>query len=488
MKTLIRRHIVDLLTHPEADARRHAAEELGRSGSLATTAALAVALRDSSKGVRDAAARSLQTIGGEETARLVAEYIADENIVTRNLAGSLLVQLGNTAVPAIVPYLRDVHHDVRKFAVDLLGLIGNRDAVASTIPLLEDLDANVVVSAVEALGNIGDPKALPDLLIAFHTHEYARPVILEAIGKLGDPSASPFLVSVFKQIVIDPNADQLFFFTLLEALSAVGDADALRILRQHVISLKGKLKRTLMYACIQIAERHHVVIETTQELKADLLELLYDDDPRLYENAVNVLSRYNDNDVTAAFIAKLGVSESLDSVLCKILCQRSKAFALAIETLTTCIGTNRGSIIRLFLAIVEDRSHPALRKLFEPGGGSLLEQACDAVQNSWNEADEETRSVIVDVLFQFDGARAVEFFGRVLHDADPWLRAHSIELLGNVTHGHVQNLLQEFVKDEDDMVRELAISMLARRGYPLRSIESSGEDPLYEKQRPVEKR
>ncbi len=78
---------------------RRAAEAVGEARGLAALAALAAALEDESKGVRDAAARSLCTIGGINVARAIVEYIGHENIITRNLAAELLMKLGVTPSP-----------------------------------------------------------------------------------------------------------------------------------------------------------------------------------------------------------------------------------------------------------------------------------------------------------------------------------------------------------------------------------------------------
>src|SRR3990167_4350503 len=81
-----KQRIATLLTHDDSDTRRMAAEDLSETDNLATISALTAALQDDNKGVRDAASRSLVSIGGISVARGIAHYIAHEDIVTRNLA------------------------------------------------------------------------------------------------------------------------------------------------------------------------------------------------------------------------------------------------------------------------------------------------------------------------------------------------------------------------------------------------------------------
>ncbi len=79
--------VEQLLTGQDPGTRRRAAEELVcQKNSYTAIAALAAALKDDNKGVRDAATRSLLMIGTEQVARSVVEYITETNIVTRNSA------------------------------------------------------------------------------------------------------------------------------------------------------------------------------------------------------------------------------------------------------------------------------------------------------------------------------------------------------------------------------------------------------------------
>ena len=103
-----RKQLAALLADDDPDLRRRAAEDLATCSGLAAVAALAAALEDESKGVRDAAARTLQGIGGVNVSRAIVEYLDASNIVTRNLASELLVKLGPTSLPALLPYLEHV--------------------------------------------------------------------------------------------------------------------------------------------------------------------------------------------------------------------------------------------------------------------------------------------------------------------------------------------------------------------------------------------
>ncbi len=198
MTSLVQQSVLALRVQSDPDLRRQAAEDLSNATGADVIAALARALNDESKGVRDAASRSLAAIGGKEVACAVVPYLKDENIACRNLAAEFLYQLGKDSLIALEPYLREADQDVRKMAVDILGLLKVSDAVQTIIPLLDDADPNVVISAVEALGNTGSEVAVPHLIRLFENHVYTRAIVAEALGKIKGQRAAEFLSSSFE--------------------------------------------------------------------------------------------------------------------------------------------------------------------------------------------------------------------------------------------------------------------------------------------------
>jgi HEAT repeat protein len=118
-----------LLTDPDPDVRRRAAEDLAECNDRNVLAVLSIAIQDENKGVEDAVSRSFLSIGGVGAARAIVYHIEDENIASRNLAAKLLIRLGENSVHALVPYLRSDNKDVRKLAVDILGEIKSKEPI-----------------------------------------------------------------------------------------------------------------------------------------------------------------------------------------------------------------------------------------------------------------------------------------------------------------------------------------------------------------------
>ena len=469
----MRKHIASLLCDEDPDCRRVAAEALGEVRNLAALTALAAALKDDSKGVRDAASRSLLAIGGSNAARAIVEYIADENIATRNLASDLLVKLGSVSIPALLPYLSDADEDVRKFAVDILGMIRENVPAASLYPLLHDPDQNVVLAAVEALGNIRQPEAVPHLLRCFDEQPYTRAAVVEALGKIQDPRASSFLLERFQKEIAQAAPDPLLLFVLLEALGLLGDAAALSVLEVTASSMRGKLRNALIHALVAISERTGSNLDWSRFPLSALIEALHDDDPGICLSAAKALLTIMSTDVTAELLGALGKDDELDALLRSALMRRSQVFQLVPQQLKRAGARGKREMISLLGSLAAQMVERFASKQSMPVDEHTLHEAFDAVAAEWNDAEEETRMAIVETLFRLDGDRAVAFLATIANDPDPWLRVRALELTAAVADPRMPAFLAQFLEDEDEMVRETAAQILNAKGYSFEQAEEA---------------
>ncbi|MCX6135347.1 MAG: HEAT repeat domain-containing protein [Ignavibacteriales bacterium] len=458
-----KQHLAAVLSDSDPAARRRAAEELAACTGFAPIAALAAALRDENKGVRDAALRSLSQIGNKNVARAVVEYLADPNITTRNLAAELLMRLREESLEALLPYLYDADQDVRKFVVDILGANGSNDAIPHLIKLLVDPDENVVISAVEALGNVRSESAIPALTKAFNEIGYAKATAAEAIGKIGGTKATDFLLSQISTHIGEPGSDPLVLYALLEAISLIGYDKAFYELCNHLAGVKGKLRRILLHAIIRIGERCTIALDRAQAVKTDLIDALKDRNCSIQVSAVKGLANLEGDDVTAALVEAVNRSEECDSVLTPILEYRGGAFQVMVNLLEAGTITPTKEVISLMGKLVSHIEYAAIPKELIESDGRLLQRAFDAVKGAWGDATEELRAVIVDTLFRLDGDQAVQVLDAIVDEPDPWLRIHVIELLSPLNDRRIPQFIGRFLEDEDEMVRDVAASTLAGR-------------------------
>jgi HEAT repeat protein len=462
-----RNYIAILLSGNEPDVRRRAAEELAAAPGLAPITALAAALEDESKGVRDAAGRSLLATGGIAVARAIVEYIGHTNIVTRNLVAELLVKLGGTSIPAILPYLEHEDRDVRKFAVDILGLIGSDEPTPRMLPLLHDPDDNVVVSTVEALGNMKSSASMQGLYETYDRYGYARPAVAEALGKIGSADAEPFLIDRFRKSLDTLATDPVTPFAIIEALGVLGGGDALTELRQTLEAVKGTLRSARLHAMVRISERLGRALPAQESLKNDYLRALKESDPAVRVSGVKGLSAYSGSDVTAALIHSLGSSPEVDAIAVPALLQRDDALHVSTAALEQVPQGQQKAVIGLLGRLTMETIQNVMRKAINSGDEEVFGRSFAAIAAQWSEADEETRAVIVDVLFRLDGDRAVEFLDAIMNDPDPWLRIHVIEVIAAIADARAPEFITRFLQDDDEMVREVAMGTLHSKGYDI---------------------
>ena len=147
--------LLEKLSSADAFDREDAISELSRIDDIQADAALVTALEDPDKGIRETAAEAIVRRRSSHAPTFLCQYLANENISTRNLASEILTTLGKQSVPALSEKVFDPDQDVRKFAVDILGTIRDGSSVEVVIRALSDSSPNVVCSAAEALGLLG---------------------------------------------------------------------------------------------------------------------------------------------------------------------------------------------------------------------------------------------------------------------------------------------------------------------------------------------
>jgi HEAT repeat protein len=461
-----------LLTDPDPDTRRRAAEDLAESRDPNILSVLSIALQDSNKGVGDAVSRSLLNIGGIATARAIVHHVENENMTTRNMAAKLLIKIGSDSVHALVPYLRDANKDTRKAVVDILGEIRSKEPVYYLLPLLQDPDPNVLVATLEALGNIGSSEAVDLICNAFEKHPYARIIAVEALGKIGGNSVRQYIETKFKEVLTTGDADGTYIFSLLDAIGSIGNADTLKIILANYDNIKGPLRNVLLHVMVQIIERCNLDFSFNESIRNDLLFALQNDSADIQMSAAKGLIQFKDTTVTRALFQSLGISEEMDFVIIAQMSNRSETFKVAVDCLEENKTKGKIHIIMFLGKLVGEylRSYKNFSSF--PIDTIELNRAFDATAAFWQEANQEDWEIIADTLFRLNCDRAVSFLSSMMIELDPWSRIHMIERLATIPTQSSINCISGFINDENEMVRETAISALQATGK-LTNVSSS---------------
>lgn len=171
-----------LLTHERPRARRSAAVALGRARASEAVEALTRAVDDADPSVREAAARSLVSIGSEAFPGLAE---AAEPSHDRAVRAIVMRGLGwmreERAIPVLERWAQDANESVRREAVTGLGRIGVA-AVPALIHILHGPDREMQGLAARLLWGLEDP-ALP-------------PAMLKALGDYPDTKTALTLINL----------------------------------------------------------------------------------------------------------------------------------------------------------------------------------------------------------------------------------------------------------------------------------------------------
>jgi HEAT repeat protein len=167
---------------------------------------------------------------------------SEDNAGLRNAAVEILTRIGSPALPSLMEELSCNDHDVRKFALDILGAIGDLSCLGAMQKSLHDDDANVRAAAAENLGRLGASESIPALLQAMEQPDLLlRFAILDALARIGAPLPLAPLLPFYD--------DPLLRNALLDCLGQLGDEDAIPLL---VKALREDLRKTTEAAAIAL--------------------------------------------------------------------------------------------------------------------------------------------------------------------------------------------------------------------------------------------
>lgn len=144
-------------------------------------------IKNQNKMIEEVLMETFKKMGGSCLISAFLGLLGHEDVSVRNFAFELLTEVGNQDIGLIIKQINNPDRNVRKFIVDILGSIGDKNAVGPLVSLLEDEDVNVVQGAVEALGKIGDDSVAEKLVeILPVSHPWVQYTILDVLARIGN--------------------------------------------------------------------------------------------------------------------------------------------------------------------------------------------------------------------------------------------------------------------------------------------------------------
>ena len=159
--------LIAALKDRAVEIREKAAFGLGQIGDPRAIAPLAAAVKDPSADVREQAVFALGQLRATDTIDALASALHDEADNVREQAAFALGQIrAERAVEPLIAALKDPKSDIRAQAAFALGQIRSPKAVDALVIALKDVDTDVREQAVFALGQIRDARAIEGLTAA----------------------------------------------------------------------------------------------------------------------------------------------------------------------------------------------------------------------------------------------------------------------------------------------------------------------------------
>jgi len=443
--------IRDLLNSDES-TRRFAVEDLGDLGDVRAVEPLIPVLFDPVPAIREAAVDALKAIGGEETVSAVVPALRTDNAAVRNAASEILQAIGEPAIPQLEKLLEDDDKDVRKFAVDIMTVIGSPLAEKAFVRALEDRDVNVSAAAAEALGEIGSHASVEPLVQSLKASSWTRCSVAKSLGQIGGAEAARAL----QQLTRDD--DPMVVFTAVEALGSVRDPAAIESLLP-LLKHENQLIVNKAIASIEQIE-DDIPPDVWNRLRGQIsvdsiVALLRDPAATLRHRA-------------AALLGQIGAEEAVKPLVHVLLADENREDDEIRELAIRSIVSLAPQDIRSLLDALDDDSVSVegrcelidlLAQLGRP-------EAFDAVVKFADDTEVQLQRVVARVIMQLDAERAVVPLRKALHCSDSEVRINAARGLGTA-HQDIDEVVHDLARLLDDLdpeVQQVAAKSLASIG------------------------
>lgn len=189
------KEIQDLLKSNDEEVRRSVLQLLKGAPLVESLGIIFIAMGDESWRVRKESVEAFVNAAPDEIAieKLLELLRSEDNAGLRNSAAEAVIRLGTAATLPLIRMVKDPDADVRKFIVDLMGVLRDPSFVEHLLNALSDTDENVAAAAAEHLGSSGDSSVVPDLIRAIISNQAVlfRFSALRALSALAKPSYVP---------------------------------------------------------------------------------------------------------------------------------------------------------------------------------------------------------------------------------------------------------------------------------------------------------
>ncbi|MDA8174501.1 MAG: HEAT repeat domain-containing protein [Nitrospiraceae bacterium] len=360
---------------------------------------------------RQAAIDSLLCAPHEVCIRVLEQAIRSQE--DRNLRGASMDayrKLGRKSVDSLLKLLKDSDWNIRMYAANLLGDIGdsenggNSRVLQALMAAAKDPEENVRIAAIEAIGKTGLQEGLPVLAEAVKDAPWVSMAALDAMAQIGGPEALELLCSNLKNYS-NPGV-------IISVLEKIKDLKALRVLSPYLSKNNGAIRELALKSIVNIC------LETGYRFPP---EFFYPEVP---------------------FMAELAGSPRKDTARCALIALSWSGDARGIERLLEALGN-------------EEIKQYAVSGLINVG-----RKGVPAIVDFMKSGGSEGRPLCAVILTAIGEDEALAQFAS---DNDPLIRAEVASALGRVNSRRAYKLLRQLADDPDEHVRAAALNSMQTR-------------------------
>ena len=415
-----------------------------------------LSITDPDKGVKNAAVNFLTQCTDKRIPVKIAAYISSKEIETRNLAGEILLRIGTSAVQALIDYISIGDDDDKKFAVDILGLIGNPDCSAAILELMgTNENENVLLACIEALGNIKAVESLNPLIELFEKSDLFQPTIIEALGKIETPESLHFVMSKYSA------ENEFLKFSIIESLGTIGDVETFFFLLSEVAETGSPLVWPLLKSIYLLKVKYNFDIPFDEKMRNSILNTLNEADAEYKKIATHLITVFDDKEILLACLKIYGEDFEVDEILKEKFFLSPVVIFQHIPELLNQKPDNLKNLVSLVKELFEMYNGTGGKFLSEIESRNLSDSFTRCLENP----DEEIRMLSIELLFSFDIETALLFSDVILEDDNMWNRLRLLDFLEIVVHPKAEELITALSADTEEMVSERANEILSQNYF-----------------------
>lgn len=411
---------------------------------------------DKDYGVRNAITWFLTSLDNKNTARHIIKYISSENISTRNLAGEILIKLGEKSTNSLLKSLKKANDDDTKFIIDVLGFIGDIKACPEIIKILhESKNGNVLLACVEALGNIRCPNSVEHLINFYGKDELYDPTIIESLGKINDAGVLEFVLSKYDE------EKYLNKFSIIECLGKIGNEETFFFLLGKLKETESPLVWPILDSIFLLKNKYNLDIPFDEKVKHVIIRTIDEADKNYKVIATRLITTFDDKDSILASLSAYGLDAELDEILREKFIDKISYLYVKLTELINAGNWN----IKYLLQLLKD-SLEINKDIHQHTSAVEFRNLIDAVSRCLNNPDEEVRSLAVEILFEVDPDTALLFIDNIAEDDNLWIKLKMMDYLELLNTDEVNEVLKKLSNDPEEMISDRAKEILASRTLP----------------------